>query len=57
LGLDIEVKQAHALGGQLVNTRRRRATQDTAAVDADFAIAQVVHEDEDDVGLLLCGLS
>ena len=52
LRLDVEVEQAHAFAGELVNARRRRATEDAATVDTQFAVAKVVREHEDDVGPL-----
>ena len=57
LRLDVEVEQAHALGGQLVDPRRRRAPEHSATIDANFPVTEVVHEDEDNVGLLVRGLS
>ena len=52
LRLDVEVEQPRALGGELVNARRRRASKNAAAITADFAVAKVVHQDEDDVGFV-----
>ena len=50
LRLDVEIEQAHAFAGELVDARRGRAAQNAAAVDAQLAIAEVVREHEDDVG-------
>ena len=43
---DVEVGEAHALGGQPVDVRRSDARR---AVDADVAVPEVVRVDEDDV--------
>ena len=51
LRLDVEVEQAHAFAGELVDARRGRAAKDAAAVDAQLAIAEVVRQHEDDVRL------
>jgi hypothetical protein len=51
LGLDVEVRQARAFGREPVDARCRRAAKDTAAVATYLAVAEVVHQDEDDVGL------
>lgn len=53
LGLDVEVGQPHTFGSELVNARCRRAPKNAATVRANFAVAKVVHQDEDDVGLLV----
>jgi len=53
LSLNVEVQQAHALAGELVDARRGRAAQDAATIDAQLTIAEVVHEDQDDVGPVL----
>ena len=52
LRLDVEVEQASAFGGELVDARRRRAPKNAAAVTADFAVAEIIHQDEDDVGFV-----
>ena len=52
LRLDIEVEQPPALTGECVNTWRGRAAEDTAAIYAQLAIAQIVREHDDNVGLL-----
>jgi hypothetical protein len=53
LGLHIKVEEAHAFAGELVDARRGRAGQNAAAVDAQLAIAKIIHQDENDVGLFL----
>ena len=53
LNLHIEVEQPHAFAGELVNAWRGRATENAATVDAQFAIPEVVHQDEDDVWPIL----
>jgi hypothetical protein len=50
LGLDVEVQEVHALRGQRVDAGRRCAAQDAAAINAEFAVAEVIHQDEDYVG-------
>src|SRR5262245_14284613 len=50
LSFNVKVQQAHAFAGELVNARRRRAAQDAAPIDTQLTIAEVVHEDQDDVG-------
>jgi hypothetical protein len=44
-------RQPHAFGGELVNARRGCAPENAAAVAAEFAVAEIVGQDEDDVGL------
>jgi hypothetical protein len=51
--LDQELRQPQPFGHQLIETRRRRTAQFTAAVGADVSIAGVIGEDEKDVGLHL----
>ena len=55
LRLDIEVGEPRPFGRKLVDAGGRRAAQYSAAVHAQFAVAEVVHEDEQDVGLLVLG--
>ena len=47
-----KLREAQALAGQLVGARRRVAAQFAAAVRAHIAVADVVGENEDDVGFL-----
>src|SRR5258708_7399648 len=42
---DVEVEQACALTGERVNAWSGSAAKDTAAVDPQLAIAQIVHQD------------
>src|SRR5215467_5337461 len=56
LSLDIEVEQPHAFACELVDTRRWRTAKDATAVDAQFAVAQVVHEHHDDIWLLFLSI-
>ena len=51
-GLDQILREAQTLAGELVDARRRRAAQLAAAVGPEVAVADVVGEDEHDVGLL-----
>src|SRR3954468_14908630 len=51
LRLDVEVEKSRALGPQLVDARRRRAAHDAATVTPDLAVAEVVHQDKNDVRL------
>jgi hypothetical protein len=44
---------AAALDGELIDARCRRAAQLAAAIGADVAVADVVGEDKENVGLLL----
>src|SRR5262249_29215266 len=53
LHLDVEVEQPRALSRELVDAGRWRAAEYTAPVRAHFAVTEIVHQDEDDVGLLL----
>ena len=49
-------RQLQAAARDLVEVRRRRADGDAAAVAAEIAPADIVHEIDEDVGLLLaCG--
>ena len=48
-GRDVEVREAHALGGHAVEVGRADARM---AVAAQVAVAQIVGEDDDDVGQL-----
>ena len=54
-GLDQILRQAQTLTRQLVDARRRCAAQLAAAVGTEVAVADVVGEDEDDVGFLGVG--
>ena len=56
LRLDVEIEQAHAFAGERVDARGGGAAKNAAAVGAEFAIAEVVREHEDDVRLLVCHL-
>lgn len=49
---DIEVEQARAFTGERVNARRGGAAQYAAAIDTQFAVTQIVHKHNDNVGLL-----
>ena len=51
--LDQELRQPQAFGGELIDARRRRPAQLAAAIGADVAVADVVGENEEDVGLHL----
>ena len=51
-GLDQILREPQTLAGELVDARRRRAAQLAAAVGPEVAVADVVGEDEHDVGLL-----
>jgi hypothetical protein len=53
LSLDIEVERDHAFFGKFVDVWCRGAAKNAAAVDAQLAVAEVVHEYEHYVGLLL----
>src|SRR5215831_11409569 len=52
LSFDIEVEQPHAFACEVVDTRRGRTAKDATAVNAQFAVAQVVHKHEDNIWLL-----
>ena len=54
LHLHVKVGQTKSLVRQPVEARRRSAANDPAAVEAGLAPTEVVHENQDDVGLLLC---
>ena len=49
IGFDVEVETAQSFGREPVDARRRRTAQRTAAVAAEFAPAEIVGEDKDDV--------
>ena len=49
---DVEVEQTHSLAGERVDARSGCAAKDPAAIDAQLAVTQIVHEDNDNVGLL-----
>jgi hypothetical protein len=51
LRLDVEIGQPRSLRRELVDARCRRTARDAAAVHAHFAVAEIVHQDEDDVRL------
>jgi hypothetical protein len=53
LRLDVEVKQAHPLCRQLVDSRGRCAAQNPPAVDPGLSPTKVVHQHKDDIWLLL----
>ncbi len=57
LHLDVEVGQPQPLGRQLIEPGRGGPADDATAVEAGLSPAEVVHEDEHDVGLLLGGCS
>ena len=50
-GLAVEGQELHALGGDAVEVRCRRAAVVAAAVGAHVAVAEVVGYDHDDIGL------
>ena len=53
LRFDIEVEQAHAFAGERVDARGGRAPENAASIGAEFAIAEVVREHEDNIRLLV----
>src|SRR5690606_40322337 len=57
LGFDIEVGEARAFSGELVDTRCRCASHDAAAIDARLAITKIVGKDKKYVGLDILGPS
>src|SRR5215475_8923118 len=52
LRLDVEVEQSQALARELVDAGRWRTAKDATPVRAHLAVAEIVHQDEDDVGFL-----
>ena len=52
LCLDVEVEQSRAFSRELVDAGRGRAPHHAAPVSAHLTITEIVHQDEDDVGLL-----
>src|SRR5262249_25182901 len=52
LRFDIEVEQPHAFACELVDTRGGRTEKEAPAVNAWFAVAQVVHKHEDNIWIL-----
>ena len=53
---DVEVEQARAFAGKPVDARGGSAAEDAAAVDAQFAVAEIVREHKDNIRLLSCRL-
>src|SRR5262249_39697797 len=53
LRLDVEIKQSHAFGRELIDAGRRRAAEYATPVRANLTITEIVHQDEDEVGLLV----
>src|SRR5262249_6312600 len=51
LRLDVEVEQSRALARELVDAGSWRAAEHAAPVRAHLAVPEIVHQDEDDVGL------
>jgi hypothetical protein len=51
LRLHVHVGEAQPLARELVDARRRRAARCAPAVDPQLAVAEIVDEDEQDVGL------
>ena len=51
LCLDIVIQQPHPFAGQFVDAWRGTTPENTPAVATQFAVAEVVHIDQDDVGL------
>jgi len=47
---DPKLDKAQALVRQLVDSRSRRSAGDTSAVNAHLSVAEIVHQDEDEVG-------
>jgi hypothetical protein len=52
LRFDVEVEKDHAFAGERVDARGGGTAKYSAAIDAQLAVAQIVHEHKDDVGLL-----
>jgi hypothetical protein len=53
----LKLVRRHPLSRQPVDARRRCSSGDPAAVNSDLAVAEIVHQDEDDArerGLGLC---
>ncbi len=53
LDFDIEIGKPQTFGRDLVQSRRFRAANDAATIEAWLTPTEVVHEDEDDIGLVL----
>jgi hypothetical protein len=51
LRFDVEIGEPHPFSRERIDARCRCAACDAAAIDANLAVTQVVHQDEDDVGL------
>ena len=51
LCLDVEIGEPHAFLRQRIEARRGRTAGDAAAVDAELAVAQVVHQHQHDIRL------
>ena len=43
---------SESFAGELIDTRSGSSAEDAPAIDAEFSVAQIIDEDEDDVGFL-----
>jgi hypothetical protein len=53
LRFDVEIGQPRPLCREPIDARCRCAPRDPPSINSDFPVAEVVHQDEDDIGLLL----
>src|SRR5690606_20144451 len=53
VAFDIEIEELRALRGQRVDARRGRAADRAAAIASQFAPAEIVGQDQHDIGMLL----
>ena len=49
LGFNVEIQQSRALACQLVNASCRSASQDSAAINAELPVTEVVDENKNDI--------
>jgi len=54
--LPVHIQLAGTLGGQPIEAGRGCPAQDASAVDTQLSPAEVVHENQDNVGLFILGM-
>ena len=50
----IEIGQAQALVGQLIQSRRSSTANDSATIESGLPPTEIIQKDKDDVGFVLC---
>lgn len=46
---NIEIRETKTFGGEAIDIGRRRSAQNSSAINADFAVSEIVHQYEDNV--------